>query len=52
MIEETIKPLLYNGPPLEIILRDPKTSIEEYSKIFSLITNNTSKQMLVRYNII
>ena len=48
MIEEAKKPAVYNGPQMEIILRDPKTSINEYPKIYSLITNNnTDKKSLV-----
>jgi nucleosome binding factor SPN SPT16 subunit len=49
MLEEAKKPLAYSGPPLEILLRDPKNSLEEYPKILSLITNNTSNKIVVGY---
>ena len=47
MLEEAKKPLAYTGPHLEIILRDIKTSNDEYPKILSLIMNNHSNKQLV-----
>lgn len=47
MLEEAKKPQAYTGPHIEIILRDPKTSLEEYPKILSLMTNNNQSKLLV-----
>lgn len=49
MLEEAKKPLAYSGPQLEILLRDPKNSIEEYPKILSLMTNNSSNKLVIGY---